>query len=216
MDRHRVVYLDGLERSGNVYLSSILDKCMDFEIRTLRNHEISTLKQYKRINLFIVPLRDAIPSISSSKVYRDYVHANGLYNDTDINNTNLDTIISRYKEYVDYLIEQPKFFIAPFHRFTEDPNEICKKIVKFYEKNSRFKIVKVFTKEEMLEEIILDRSKSDLGKTMFHEELGNFPRNQSAKKAEVEKILIDKYSKDIDYIQSKINILYQRYYDIEI
>jgi hypothetical protein len=216
MDRHRVIYLDGLERSGNVYLSAILDKCMDLEIRTLRNHEVSTLKQYKRINPFIVPLRDAIPSISSSKVYRDYVHSNGLYNDTDIDNTNLDTIISRYKEYIDYLIEQPKFFIAPFHIFIEDPNEICKKIVKFHEKKSRIKIVKTFTKEEILEEILLDKSKSEMAETMFHQELGNFPRNQSAKKAEVEKILIDKYGKDIEEIQSGIDILYQRYYDIEI
>jgi hypothetical protein len=32
----------------------------------------------------------------------------------------------------------------------------------------------------------------------------------------VESILADKYSKDIEEIQSGINILYQRYYDIEI
>ena len=44
----------------------------------------------------------------------------------------------------------------------------------------------------------------------------NFPRSQSESKAEVEGILADKYSKDIEEIQRGINILYQRYYDIEI
>ena len=213
MDRHKVVYLDGLERSGNVYLTAVIDKSMSCEVKALRTHEIDTLKRYSRINPFIVPLRDAIPSISSSKVYRDYVHENGLYNDIDSDNNNLDVIISRYKEYVEYLIESPKFFIAPFHRFTEDPNETCKKIVKFHEKNSKIYINKNFTKEEILQEILLDKNYSGSG---LHTELGNFPRTQSVKKAEIEKILKNQYSKDIDYIQSNINILYQRYYDIEI
>lgn len=216
MDRHRVIYLDGLERSGNVYLSAVIDKSMDVQIKAVRSHDINTLKQYKRANPFVVPVRDAFASIASSKVYRDYVHANGLYNDIDSDNNNLDVIILRYKEYIDYLIKSPKFFIAPFHRFTEDHNETCKKIVKFYEDTSRLSITRTLTKEEMLAEILSDQKYSDWGDIWFHKELGNFPRSQSESKAEVESILADKYSKEIEEIQSGINILYQRYYDIEI
>jgi hypothetical protein len=217
MDRHRVIYLDGLERSGNVYLSTVIDKSMDdVQIKTVRTHDINTLKQYNRVNPFIVPVRDAFPSIVSSKVYRDYVHTNSIYNDIDSDNNNLDVIIPRYKEYVEYLIESPKFFIAPFHRFTEDHNETCKKIVKFHEDTSKLVITKSLTKEQMLAEILSDQKQSDWGDVWFHKELGNFPRSQSESKAEVEGILADKYSKDIEEIQRGINILYQRYYDIEI
>jgi hypothetical protein len=73
MDRHNVIYLDGLERSGNVYLSYVLNESMDIELRTLRNHKIEVLKEYNRTNAFIVPVRDAFESIASAKVYRDYV-----------------------------------------------------------------------------------------------------------------------------------------------
>jgi hypothetical protein len=197
-------------------LSAVIDKSMDVQIKAVRSHDINTLKKYNRVNPFIVPLRDAFASIASSKVYRDYVHANGLYNDIDSDNNNLDVIISRYKEYVEYLIESPKFFIAPFHRFTEDHTETCKKIVKFHENTSKLVIARSLTKEEMLAEILSDQKYSDWGDMWFHKELGNFPRSQSESKAEVEGTLADKYSKDIEEIQRGINILYQRYYDIEI
>ena len=216
MNRHTTLYLDGLERSGNVYLSSVIEKTMNVNLISVRTHDINTLKNYERINPFIVPVRDAFPSILSSKLYRDYVFNNNLYGDTDPDNVKLDTIVSRYKEYIDFLLISPKFFIAPFHCFTEDHNETCEKIVKFHEKNSKLTIKARLTKEEMFAEINSDHKKLSNSDVWFHNELGNFPRHESEDKERVKQILVDKYSEDIKDIQDGINILYQRYYDIKI
>jgi len=206
-----IIYLDGLERSGNVFLSYAIGESMDVELKSLRTHTIATLKDYNETNPFIVPVRDALPSIVSAKIFRDYVHNNKLFNDNDPHESNLETIISRYKAYVSYLVDSPKFFIAPFHRFIEDHNETIDKIVKFYN-NDSFKITDRYTKEEIV--LNAKKDENDFGKYAFHPQLGNFPRTKGQEKEDVESMILSKYAEDINDIQKNIDILYERYYAI--
>ena len=114
------LYLDGLERSGNVYLSYLLGFSLGLKIDSLRTHHLSTLIEYKGSEPFIVPVRDALPSLVSAKVYRDYVFNNKLYGDYTGSEAKIERILERYKEYTDYLLDNPQFFIAPFDAFTKD------------------------------------------------------------------------------------------------
>jgi hypothetical protein len=174
------------------------------------------LKEYNRTNAFIVPVRDAFESIASAKVYRDYVYANGLYGDNNIDHTALDIIVDRFREYIKYLLESPRFFIAPFHCFTKDHNETINKIVEFYKNELHLEVRAVYTKEEIFSKINLLDSIESYGENPFHSEIGSFPRTKSEDRERIEKILKSRYIEKIKEIQDDINILYQRYYDIEI
>jgi hypothetical protein len=206
-----IVYLDGLERSGNVFLSYVVGESLDVELKSLRTHTVDVLRGYSDSNPFIVPVRDALPSITSAKIFRDYVHKNRLFNDNNDHESNIDTIILRYKEYIKYLVDSQQFFIAPFHCFTQDHNDTVDKIVRFY-KDCDLKVINRYTKEEILSN--LEKDKSEFGEYAFHPQLGNFPRETSQEKMNVDLMLRDRYSKDIDAIQSNIDILYSRYYSI--
>jgi len=206
-----IVYLDGLERSGNVFLSYAVGESMDVELKSLRTHTVDVLRGYSDSNPFIVPVRDALPSITSAKIFRDYVHNNRLFNDNNDHESNIDTIISRYKEYIKYLIDSPQFFIAPFHCFTQDHNDTVDKIVRFY-KDYDLKIINRYTKKEILSN--LEKDKSEFGDYAFHPQLGNFPRTKSQEKEDVESMILSKYAEDINDIQKNIDILYERYYAI--
>jgi ABC-type antimicrobial peptide transport system permease subunit len=160
---------------------------------------------------FIVPVRDALDSIASAKVFRDYVFENKLFGDKSESEKNIDVIISRYKAYIEYLVEHPKFFIAPFHEFTKDHNLVVDKIIKFYPNVDLFKNKNVLTKEEIFLKI-----KETAHDYAYHTELGNFPREDNDKKYQIKDLLTDQYKQDIQDIQDKIDILYQRYYDIQV
>ncbi len=196
--------MDGLERSGNVFLGYALSISISNEIISTRSHDIATLISHTSDDPFVVPVRDAIPSIASSKIYRDKVFSEGLYRSYDLINTELETIIERYDSYLSYLVDNPRFFIAPFHEFTKDHNIVVKKLAKAYpsleiKKESTFKDI---------ERIMVKRNT-----TIHTEELGNLPR-PTPKKAEIEEMLISNYLKDINRIQDNIKHLYNRYYSL--
>jgi hypothetical protein len=201
--------MDGLERSGNVYLSHVLTVSFGTEVKSARTHLVKTLIEYKGSDPFIVPLRDQLDSITSSKLFADYIFNNNLFNNNNNNGTKIEIIIKRHERYVDYLIENPKFFIAPFHEFTKDHNTVIDKIIKFYPDCKSLKNRKIKTKEE----ILLNIQEKDF-KDSHHPELGNFPRTESQQKQVIRSLLLNKYSKEISRIQEKNNILYQRYYNI--
>jgi len=196
--------MDGLERSGNVFLHYALAKSISNEIISTRSHDVKTLIEYTSNDPFVVPVRDAIPSIASAKIYRDKIFSEGLYESYDFISTELETIIKRYDVYISYLIENPRFFIAPFHEFTKDHNLVVKKLARIY---PSLKIKKGSTVKD-IEQTILKKNTSP-----YPEELGNFPR-PTPKKAEIEKILISSHLKDITRIQDNINHLYNRYYSL--
>ena len=215
MDKGVPIYLDGLERSGNMYLANVVRKSFNHDIISLRTHDINTLINYKETSPFIVPVRDAFESIASAKVYRNHTYSNNLFGDNQIHNSNISTIISRYNDYFDYLIKSPQFFIAPFHIFIEDHDQVIDKIVKFHEDRLELKISKRYTIEEIFTDINGDNAVESYGENAFSPELGNFPREKAKERDQVESTLLKKYKDEIKRIQDKVDVLYQRYYDIE-
>jgi hypothetical protein len=208
-----IIYLDGLERSGNVYLTYALGCCFEKEIRSTRSHSVKTLKNHRISDPFIVPVRDAVDSIASAKVFRDYIFENQITEDAYGMNSELDKIISRYQNYIEYLVDSPQFFIAPFHKFIDDHNAVVDKIIKFYPDHEFLKNKKITTKEEIFSQVEL-KIKSNIYKNAYHPQIGNFPREDNEKKHQVKSLLLTKYNKEIESIQEKIEILYQRYDDI--
>lgn len=214
MDKNIPIYLDGLERSGNMYLANVVRKSFEHDVISLRTHDLSTLKNYKESNPFIVPVRDAFDSIASAKVYRNYTYNNKLFGDNQIHNSSIGKIMSRYDQYFDHLLESPQFFIAPFHVFIKDHDETIDKIVKFHKDRLDLSVSKRYSIEEIFSDITGDGSLQSYGKNAFTPELGNFPRERAKERDAVESLLLDKYHKEIKKIQDKVDVLYERYYDI--
>jgi len=67
------IYLDGLERSGNVFLSYAISLITGKQVIAVRDHMVKVLKDYDKEYPFVVPVRDALPCIASAKIYRDKV-----------------------------------------------------------------------------------------------------------------------------------------------
>jgi hypothetical protein len=205
MDKKMNIYLEGIERSGNVFLSYCLGLSIENDLISTRNHELDSIKGYCGNEPFVVPVRDALDSVISSKVYRDYVVINKLYGAKDDEHADIGFIINRYKKYMTFLLHNEKFFIAPFHEFTKDHNGVIDVLVKKYPGLS---IEKYYTKEEMIKEIL----EKDKGGGIEHPELGNLPRTHSLEKTKIKKILLSDYKEQIKEIQDIIDLLYERYY----
>lgn len=203
------LYLDGLERSGNVYLSYLLGFSLGLKIDSLRTHHLSTLIEYKGSEPFIVPVRDALPSLVSAKVYRDYVFNNKLYGDYTGSEAKIERILERYKEYTDYLLDNPQFFIAPFDAFTKDHEVFVDKLIKFYSSTYNLTKRKMLTSEEILIRI---KESGHLPDENPH--MGNLPREEALEKKGIESLLKEQYSEQVYAIQENINKLYERYNSI--
>lgn len=216
------IYLDGLERSGNVYLSHAVSLITGEEIISSRRHTIEALKNYDKEFPFIVPVRDAIDSISSAKIYRDQylleyseMIANLENEDcktTDeitielkniITTSELKNIIERYKEYTRYLVNNPKFFIAPFDEFTEDVNKVIEKLSKQY---PDIKIYRNVTSEEV-------KNYASHNKNAYHPEYGNLSR-ETPKQLKIQELLKSEFLEEIQIIQANIDKLYKRYHEL--
>lgn len=208
-----IINIDGLERSGNVYLSNIIGICTDATIKSFRTHNLETLKNYTDTYPFIVPVRDALPCITSSKVFRDHIHNNQMFSDYRSHEEQIEVILLRYKAYTAYLVESPKFFIAPFHVFTVNHDEIINKMQKFYNFRKSLEVIEIkkgYTKEQ----IISNMNQTNINNYLYHPELGNLPREDTVQKKQIEEMLLLNYSKDIKEIQDNIDILYSRYNSI--
>jgi hypothetical protein len=198
------IYMEGLERSGNVYLQVCLKNVLENPVISNRDHMITAIKNYDKPNAFIVPVRDALPSIVSSKIYRNYVFNNKLYGDTNAQSSSIENILGRYYEYNNFLLNNDIFFIAPFDKFTTDHNQFIDTLCNKYK---YIKIKKRFSQEEMLEQVLKENSTYKA----VHPHLGNFPRKHPPERLNIEKMILSKYHKEIDEIQEIINKLYARY-----
>jgi hypothetical protein len=210
------IYIDGLERSGNAFLSACIGVTLQTQVYPLFTHLVSALEERDRDALFVVPLRDALPSIVSAKIYRDYQWNNGIPRQDNIlgreheRTGDPEELIQRYTEYTQYLLDHDDFFIAPFKEFTKDHNKVIEVMIKPFPELS---IKQRLNKEEMLHAC-------DEHYTSFNPEindltkpyLGNYPRESTKEKREVEELFVSKYSKEINKIQSNIDYLYKRYY----
>lgn len=203
------IYVDGLERSGNTYLCYAISLSTGVEVISSRQHNLYALKNHTGPELFIVPLRDAFPSMVSAKIYRDHVLLNSepitedngnLLSQEDLATTEL--IIQRYKEYIEYLVDNEQFIIAPFHEFIKDHNTLINILIKA--DPTITKIAKLTADQVMLylkeENLISDDPYT-----------GHLPRQTVAEKESIQQLFMDKHASEIEEIQAKIDILYQRY-----
>lgn len=204
-----IVYLDGLERNGNVYLSYVLSRSLNINLVSLRTHSLGTLEMYANKEYpFIIPVRDALPALVSAKIFRDYVHDKDIFNTHKYDQISFtaDIIVDNFKQYYLFLENNPQFFIAPFYDFTTNHYRVLEKLHKFYN-NDKLKLYRSVSSEEILSDI----KKNNESEWAIHPELGNFPRKESELKKNTEEMFLNKYKNDINFIQNKINILYDRY-----
>lgn len=204
------VYLDGLERSGNVFLSYVLS--ISFAVNTVskRTHEVDVLEQYKKDKPFFVPVRDALPSLVSAVIYRKYAHDNNLFKTFNKYPTQPNSIIYRFNKYLDYLLEHSDFFICPFEEFTNNKDRFIKTVMKSF---PELKLVRDIPIEEIMIKARKNQNKNEYGNVP---ELSNLPREHVPEKQDVENMLIEKHGKQIEQLQEKINMLYKRYYDLVV
>lgn len=197
------IYLDGLERSGNVFLSYAISLITGKEVVAVRDHMIKVLKDYDKEDPFVVPVRDALPCIASAKVYRDKVVTGKFYTLYENESKQLPYIIKIHAEYIQYLVDNPKFFIAPFDEFTKDPMKVMSKLSNKY---PDVKVSKNVTCEEIKKAVSRNEGAYDL-------ESGNLPR-PTPKKEEIQEILKSQFLQEIQGIQANIDKLYERYQSI--
>lgn len=202
------VYVDGLERSGNVFLCYVLNLNINMRIFSERKHEIDILQRYKGDAPFIVPLRDALPSLVSARLYRKHVYDAKLFGSKSDEDSQPERLLERYNQYIDYLIDHPEFFIAPFEEFTKHSERFTNTVLKTYSDFERIGNVPI---EEILEKAREDQSWNHNQENKF---LSNFPRDSFEEKQEATDLFLGGYKEDIDKLQAKIDILYKRYYDL--
>lgn len=210
------IYIDGFERSGNTYLAVCIGVTLAVEVSPQFTHLISTLEERDKRSLFVVPVRDALPSLVSAKLYRDYQWANDVPRQDNIlgrsheRTGNPEELIARYKEYTDYLIDNDEFFIAPFKEFTKDHNRVIDVMIRDL---PEYTPIQRFTKDEMIDICNKHYSKRNPHvNEKSNSYLNNFPREQAKEKEDIKEMFVSNYSKEINKIQSNIDILYKRYY----
>jgi hypothetical protein len=201
------IYLDGLSRSGNIFLTFAISSFFGDELISERTHKISSLKKYKNESCFIVPVRDALPCLLSTVIYIDYTINNKIFGGSDKAKGYLERLVPDHIEYLNYLVDNKHFFIAPFHEFTKDHISVCNVIAAEYPQLN--KKTRKSTKEK-----ILKKAESQ-NKYFYHPHLGNAPREEVSYKKETQDMIQNKYEKELDIMQENINKLYNRYYKIK-
>jgi hypothetical protein len=201
------IYLDGLARSGNVFLSFALNSFFENQIISKRTHDISSLKKYIKGTCFIVPVRDALPSLVSNVIYMDHVISNEMFGGSKVSNNYLDNLVSSNKAYLEYLVEHDNFFIAPFEEITKDHISVCRVVAAQYPE------LTPSGKIESSKELIATAEKTN--PYLYDPHIGNVPRDSNLDKSETEAILVSKYGKELEEMQKSIEILYDRYHSIK-
>ena len=210
------IYIDGLERSGNAFLSAAIGASLKTQVTPKFTHLVSALEEREEDSLFVVPVRDVLPSIVSAKIYRDYQWDNDIPRQDNLlgreheRTGDPQELIERYTQYTDYLIDHDDFFIAPFHEFTKDHNKVIEVMIKPF---PEYSIQQRFNKEEMLH--ICDLHYTDFNPAVNEQTkpyLGNYPRESTKEKETIKEMFISRYSNELSYIQSNIDELYKRYY----
>lgn len=197
------IYVDGFERSGNTFLSSAIGFTLGVETIPMFSHRISTLQDRDRAYPFIVPLRDILPTITSSKLYRDYCWDKGIQSNERTGDP--DELIQRFSDYVDYLATDKDLFIAPFDEFTKDHTKVIQVIAKTF---PGLNVNNILTADEVIK-------RSDHPELFATPYLNNFPRQAVPEREETLSLFTSRYTEQIKEIQNKINALYLRYYEME-
>lgn len=198
------IYVDGLERSGNTFLAGAIGCAFCVDAIPLWDHSLDAVKNRDLESAFIVPLRDALPSLVSGMMYKLYATQKGIVKNPNkgIYET-IDLVIQRYKDYTDYLLANEDLFIAPFHEFTKDHHAVTDVIAKVY----GFTVCQRLTAQEIMDAV-------GQPEEVNNSYMGNFPRATAPEKEEAESMLLANYKSEIDGIQENINKLYERYYKV--
>ena len=205
------IHIDGLERSGNTFLAFAIGLTTESDAVAEKYHLVSALEERDKESIYIIPVRDVLPSIISAKLYRDYQWANNLPRQDKIMGRKHERtgdpkeLIERYTEYIDYLVKHEELFIAPFHEFTKNPLRVVETIVKKYPQYS--------IKQKLTAEEILDVCDQHYGSRNTY--LSNFPRTLAKEHEDIKQMFLSNYKNELDSIQSKIDKLYERYYKEE-
>jgi hypothetical protein len=195
------IYIDGFERSGNTFLGEAMGWTLETSVVTLRSHKISNLQDKLPEDIFVVPVRDALPTLISAKVYRDYLWANNLQ--VNERTGNPAELLERLTAYIDYLLTDEEVFIAPFDKFVSDHNAV---IEVFVEKYPDYSVARRYTESAIIDKNEFTQEEKE------NPHVGNFPRSSaSEEKSAAENIFLSTYATEIESIQNKINTLYQRY-----
>jgi hypothetical protein len=195
------IYVDGFERSGNTFLGEAMGWTIETNVITLRSHKISNIQDKLPEDIFVVPVRDALPTLVSAKVYRDYVVANNLQ--VAPRTGDPTELIERLTAYIDYLLTNEEVFIAPFDNIIADHNAVLDVFVAKY---PDYSIAKRYTEDEIIAKNEFTQEEKENSYT------GNFPRTPAAaEKANAQSIFLNTYATQIQSLQNKINTLYQRY-----
>jgi hypothetical protein len=201
------IYLDGLARSGNVFFSFALNSFFENQIISKRTHDISSLKKYINGTCFVVPVRDALPSLVSNVIYMDHVIENEMFGGSKKSNNYLENLVMSNKAYLEYLVKNDNFFIAPFDEIINNHITVCRVIA------AKYPELKTTGKLEGSEDLIATAEKTN--PYLYDPYIGNVPRNSNLDKTKIEKMLLSKYAKELDEMQVSINTLYERYYSIK-
>jgi hypothetical protein len=201
------IYLDGLARSGNVFLSFAVNSFFGDEVVSERTHGLSSLKKYKPGDCFIVPVRDALPALASNVVYIDYVISKEIFGASEKSKNYLDKLVSDNLEYLEYLVDNQDFFIAPFEEIINDHISVCKVIAAEYpELNPTGRL-------QSSQELI--KIAEETNEHLYNPYIGNVPRNSNLDTDSVKEMLLATYAEEINQMQNSVNILYERYYTIK-
>lgn len=198
------IYIDGLERSGNTFLAGAIGCAFCIEAIPLWDHSLEGIKNRDKESAFIVPLRDALPSLVSGMMYKKYATEKGIVRNPDKGVYQpIEAVIQRYKDYVDYLLENEDLFIAPFDEFTTNHHDVTDVIAKVY----NFEVCQRLSIPEIIDAI-------GQPEEVDNAYMGNFPRRAAEEKDEARNFLLSNYKTEIDAIQANIDKLYERYYAI--
>jgi hypothetical protein len=121
-------------------------------------------------------------------------------NNPDEHSLQIENIIQRFLDYTQYLIDNPRFFVAPFDEFTKDATPVLQKLSNQYPRITIFNNV---TNQDI-------EDSCSLGENMFHTEAGNLPR-PTPKKAEMEEMLKSQFFIEIQAVQTNVDKLHKRY-----
>ena len=205
------LYLDGLERMGNVFLSYVFGNTIGKNVISTRRHGVEVLREYKQDGPFIVPLRDALPSLASAQVYRKRIYeTSGMHatKEHEYAAFQSENMIARYDEFLQYLLDNDIFFIAPFDEFTNNTDAFIETFLK--------KHPEVLDDNRKVKKVDIDGIfKQGMSRDGADPLTGNFPRKYSEERNLAYDNFLKNHGTDIDKLQQKINILYQRYYNIK-
>jgi len=195
------IYVDGFERSGNTFLGEAMGWTLETNVVTLRSHKISNLQDKLAEDIFVVPVRDALPTLVSAKVYRDYLWDN----DIQVNDRTGDPaeLLERLTAYVDYLLTDEEVFIAPFDNFVADHNAV---IDVFVAKYPTYSVASRYTEDQVIAKNEFTQEEKE------NPHIGNFPRALATDEvSDAQSIFLNTYGTQIQSLQNKINTLYHRY-----